>query len=139
MKFLFINILILTAFVLQSYSQNNQKIKGDIMFKNNMHNFKKIEYDSESYFDFNFKNIGKAAITITKIETSCGCTIAEKPKAPIAKKGKGYIRVWYDSKRVGKFSKSITVFSDGKNSPSKLMIKGEVLPKEENKKNNKNK
>ncbi len=129
MKFILISIILYLVFSMQMFSQENNKAKGDIMFEDNMHNFKKIKYDSESYFDFDFKNIGKAPLTITKIETSCGCTIAEKPEAPIAKKGKGFIRVWYDSKRVGKFSKTITVYSDGKNSPTKLMIKGEVLPK----------
>ena len=139
MKYIFISILLSIVFTLQSYSQDSQKLKGDIMFENNMHNFKKIKYDSKSYYDFDFKNIGKAPITITKIETSCGCTIAEKPEAPIAKKAKGFIRVWYDSKRVGKFSKTIKVYSDGKNSPIQLMIKGEVLPDEQKNENNKNK
>ena len=137
MKFSIIAILfLLTGFQLV-YGQNDKTQKAEIMFETNMHNFKKIEYDSESYFDFKFKNIGKAPLTISKIETTCGCTIAEKPEAPIAKKGKDYIRIWYDSKRVGKFSKTITVYSDAVNSPTQLMIKGEVKPEDKKVKNNK--
>jgi len=140
MKLLTITILFSFISFQESNAQDSKKLKAEIMFETNMHNFKKIEFnDSESYFDFKFKNIGKAPLTISKIETTCGCTIAEKPEAPIAKKAKDYIRIWYDSKRVGKFSKTITVYSDAVNSPTQLMIKGEVKPEDKSKKVENNK
>lgn len=139
MKYLIITILLSFILFQQSYSQDKKKQKAEIMFEIDMHNFKKIKYNSDSYFDFKFKNIGKSALSINKIETTCGCTIAEKPKAPIAKKTKSYIRIRYDSKKIGKFSKTITVYSNAVNSPTQIMIKGEVMPEKDSKKENKNK
>ena len=60
------------------------------------------------------------------MQTSCGCTAAEKPTEPIKKGKKGAIKVTYDTKRVGAFTKTITVFSDG-GDPIVLTIKGSVL------------
>jgi len=49
------------------------------------------------------------------------------PKEPIKKRGKGTITVKYNTrKRTGNFSKTITVYSNAKNSPVKLTIKGKV-------------
>lgn len=49
------------------------------------------------------------------------------PKEPIKKRGKGKITVKYNSKkRTGNFSKTITVYSNARNSPVKLKIKGKV-------------
>jgi hypothetical protein len=85
-----------------------------------------IPYGSEDLFVFEFKNTAKKAAVITNVQTSCGCTAAEKPTEPIKKGKKGAIKVTYDTKRVGAFTKTITVFSDG-GEPIVLTIKGSVL------------
>lgn len=85
-----------------------------------------IPYDSKDMFVFEFKNVSKKSITVTNVQTSCGCTAAEKPSEPIKKGKKGVIKVTYDTKRVGAFTKTITVFSDG-GDPVVLTIRGTVL------------
>lgn len=85
-----------------------------------------IPYDSKDMFVFEFKNTSKKSITISNVQTSCGCTAAEKPSEPIKKGKKGVIKVTYDTKRVGAFTKTITVFSDG-GDPVVLTIRGTVL------------
>ncbi|MFM8597327.1 MAG: DUF1573 domain-containing protein [Flavobacteriales bacterium] len=85
-----------------------------------------IPYGSEDLFVFEFKNTSKKAAVITNVQTSCGCTAAEKPEAPIRKGKKGVIKVHYDTKRVGGFTKTITVFSNV-GDPIVLTIKGTVL------------
>lgn len=85
-----------------------------------------IPYDSKDMFVFEFKNVSKKSITVTNVQTSCGCTAAEKPTEPIKKGKKGAIKVTYDTKRVGAFTKTITVFSDG-GDPVVLTIRGTVL------------
>ena len=57
---------------------------------------------------------------------SCGCTAADRPETPIRKGKKGVIKVHYDTKRVGAFTKTITVFSNV-GDPIVLTIKGTVL------------
>jgi hypothetical protein len=69
-------------------------------------------------------------IKLTNVKTSCGCTGAEWPREEIAKKKKGKITVTYDSKRVGKFNKTVYVYVEGQENAIQLEIKGEVSPQE---------
>jgi hypothetical protein len=85
-----------------------------------------IPFGSEDLFVFEFKNTSKKAAIITNVQTSCGCTAAERPETPIKKGKKGVIKVHYDTKRVGGFTKTITVFSNV-GDPIVLTIKGTVL------------
>lgn len=89
-----------------------------------------IPYDAKEVFEFNFINKTGQAVTITNVQTSCGCTTAEKPENPIKKNKRGKISVSYDTKRVGEFVKTITVTSD-KAPPVVLTIRGNVLPQKQ--------
>jgi len=85
-----------------------------------------IPYGSEDLFVFEFKNTAKKAAVITNVQTSCGCTAADRPETPVGKGKKGVIKVHYDTKRIGAFTKTITVFSNV-GDPIVLTIKGTVL------------
>lgn len=87
-----------------------------------------IPYDSKEPFVFEFKNSGKTPLIITNVQTSCGCTAAEKPTEPIAKGKSSKIVVNYDTKRVGPFTKTITVTNNLSEEPIVLTIKGVVKP-----------
>tara|TARA_B110000285_G_scaffold220737_1_gene272832 strand:+ start:360 stop:764 length:405 start_codon:yes stop_codon:yes gene_type:complete len=78
---------------------------------------------------FVFTNIGNAPIIIKNIQSSCGCTVPKKPEKPVMPGEKGEIKVSYDTKRVGGFSKSITIFSNAKNPRKIIKIKG-IINKE---------
>ena len=78
---------------------------------------------------FVFTNIGDAPLIIKNIQSSCGCTVPKKPEKPIMPGEKGEIKVSYDTKRVGGFSKSITIFSNAKNPRKIIKIKG-IINKE---------
>jgi hypothetical protein len=102
--------------------------------KNNQLKFDKVEiirneipYDSKELFVFTFVNKSGKPLKITNVQTSCGCTTAEKPENAIPKNKKGKISVSYDTKRVGEFVKTITVSSD-QTEPVVLTIRGIVLP-----------
>jgi hypothetical protein len=86
-----------------------------------------IPFGSEEVFVFEFKNGSKTPAIIQGVQTSCGCTTAEKPSAPIKPGKKSQIAVKYDTKRVGAFTKTITVTSNV-SEPMILKIKGTVLP-----------
>ncbi|MBM3164787.1 MAG: DUF1573 domain-containing protein [Bacteroidetes bacterium] len=89
-----------------------------------------IPYDSKELFVFTFKNKAKKPLMIESVQTSCGCTTAEKPASPIARNKKGQISVSYDTKRVGQFVKSITV-TPNMGDPVVLTIRGNVLPEKQ--------
>jgi Protein of unknown function (DUF1573) len=91
-----------------------------------------IPYDSQEQFVFEFKNNGSTPVIITNVQTSCGCTKAEQPTEPVAKKKTGKIAVKYDTKRVGNFTKTITVTTNVSTEPIILTIKGNVLAADPN-------
>jgi hypothetical protein len=102
--------------------------KPAIEFKTIKIERKDIPYDSKEPFVFEFKNNGKTPVMITGVNTSCGCTAAEKPTEPIAKGKSSKIVVTYDTKRVGTFTKTITVTTNATSEPIILTITGTVLP-----------
>lgn len=74
---------------------------------------------------FNFTNNGTAPVTITTVQTSCGCTSPSYTKEPIKPGEKGTVTLTYDAKVSGFFSKSAVVrLNDGQKYT--LSIKGEV-------------
>ncbi len=100
--------------------------KAPITFKTLKIERATIPYDSKEPFVFEFKNTGSTPLIITGVQTSCGCTAAEKPTEPIAKGKSSKIVVNYDTKRVGNFTKTITVTTNASTEPIVLTITGTV-------------
>ena len=65
---------------------------------------------------------------IKNAKGSCGCTVPKWPREPIAPGQEAEIGVTYDTKRVGKFTKTITLTTNADKRPVILTIKGEVNP-----------
>ena len=107
-------------------SENVEK-RSDILFDKLVHDFGTMEKGGDASCVFTFKNVTKKPITLTNVKTSCGCTAADWPKEPIAKKKKGSIKVKYDSNRIGKFTKTIKVYIEGNENPIQLEIKGTIV------------
>ena len=105
-----------------SFSLNAQEFK----FQEEVIDYGKIDKGSDGAKVFIFKNIGDQPIIIKKIQSSCGCTVPKKPEKPIMPGEDGEIKVSYDTKRVGGFSKSITIMSNAKNPRKIIRIKGIV-------------
>ena len=124
MKKYLIAILVFISFT--AFSQEKKEKSAEMTFKETFHNFKTVNYKSDVSFNFVFKNTGKKPIVITKVQSSCGCTIPSWEKEPVSKNKTGIIKVKYDSDRLGQFQKTVKVYSNAKNSPVTLIIKGEV-------------
>jgi hypothetical protein len=86
-----------------------------------------IPYGTDDLFVFEFKNESQQEALITGVQTSCGCTTANKPEEPLSPGKSSSISVKYDTKRVGQFTKTITV-SSNVSDPIILTIRGSVLP-----------
>ena len=90
----------------------------------------KEEAGPQSY-NFKVKNTGDQPLVIQRIVASCGCTTPEWTKSPIPAGGEGTITAIYDPKnRPGKFSKTLSVYSNSKPEVVTLVIKGEVVQRE---------
>ena len=105
-----------------SLSVNSQEFK----FETETIDYGTILKESNGERVFIFTNVGDAPLIISNIQSSCGCTVPEKPKEPIMPGEKGEIKVGYDTKRIGGFSKQITIFSNAKEPRKVIKIKGFV-------------
>ncbi|QNM86597.1 DUF1573 domain-containing protein [Polaribacter pectinis] len=112
--------LVIALFI--TFSINSQEFK----FEKETIDYGKIAKGSNGERIFVFTNIGDAPLIIKNIQSSCGCTVPKKPEQPIMPGEKGEIKVSYDTKRPGGFSKQITIFSNAKTSTKALKIKGFV-------------
>ncbi len=103
-----------------------------ITFKETEHNFGKIEEAGGKVSTvFEFKNEGMEPLVISNVRASCGCTTPKWTRTPIEPGQTGTITVTYNpSGRPGRFQKTVTITSNATTPSVKLIIKGEVLPKE---------
>jgi len=97
-----------------------------IEFETTEHDFGTIPEKGDGTFAFVFKNTGKEPLILKNVRSSCGCTIPEWPKEPIKRGHKGTIKVSYNTRITGNFSKSISVYSNAAEEPVVLRIKGKV-------------
>lgn len=119
------NVTSILVLFLISFSLKAQEFK----FEKETINYGAINKSANGERVFIFTNIGDAPLIIKNIQSSCGCTVPEKPEKPIMPGEKGEIKVSYDTKRVGGFSKAITIFSNAKNPKKIIKIKG-IIKKE---------
>jgi hypothetical protein len=101
----------------------------EIAFETEVIDYGTIEKAANGVRKFQFKNTGDAPLVITNAQKSCGCTVPQWPKEPIMPGESGIIEVKYDTKRVGAFTKYVTVTSNAKNNSTvRLKIQGKVEP-----------
>jgi hypothetical protein len=78
--------------------------------------------------EFTIKNIGDAPLTIS-LRSSCGCTVATKPKSPLPPGEQDTFSITYDTKLLGKAHKRVTLTSNDPAQPEVVInVKGEVQP-----------
>ena len=77
--------------------------------------------------EFTVKNTGSAPLIILQANPSCGCTVADFTKEPIAPGKSGSIKASFNPKGTKiEFGKQITVFTDGNPARTVLTIKGTI-------------
>jgi hypothetical protein len=119
--------IVLVLFVgLLGFSLQAQEKKAKISFKTETVDYGEIAKGSDGVRVFEFTNTGDAPLIISKVSSSCGCTIPKKPEDPILPGKVGKIEVKYDTNRVGPIRKAITVISNADTPTKVLKIKGEV-------------
>jgi hypothetical protein len=119
--------IVLLLFVgLLALSVQAQDKTAKIQFKTETVDYGVIEKGSDGVRVFEFTNTGESPLIISKVSSSCGCTIPKKPEEPILPGKTGEIQVKYDTNRVGPIRKAITVISNADTPTKVLKIKGEV-------------
>ncbi|MEX1132921.1 MAG: DUF1573 domain-containing protein [Flavobacteriales bacterium] len=78
---------------------------------------------------FTFRNTGRAALVITDVRGSCGCTVSKDwPREPVPPGGEGGITVVFDSEgRSGRQDKTVTIVANTTPPSTVLTLSGEVV------------
>lgn len=151
MRIIKFTIILLSSLVLVSCMNNNDKGLSTDVVKNNktaignsekgtppkmyfeetVHDFGNIIQGEKLVYGFKFTNIGGSDLVITRVSSSCGCTVGEYPKQPIKPGKTGVIEVSFDSKgRRGIQNKTVTILANTEPNSTTLRIKGKVIQPE---------
>ncbi|MCU0354299.1 MAG: DUF1573 domain-containing protein [Cytophagales bacterium] len=90
------------------------------------HDFGAIPQSKPVTAEFKFTNSGKAPLIITAAQGSCGCTVADFSKEPVAPGKTGFVKATFNAAAMGPFTKTVTLTSNVGTTPVQLTIKGEV-------------
>jgi hypothetical protein len=105
--------------------------QAEITFETDVIDYGTINKGEDGIRSFKFTNTGSAALFITQVRSSCGCTIPKKPTDSIMPGEEDVIEVKYDTNRVGPIRKTITVTSNASTAVVALKIKGTIIEPEE--------
>ena len=121
-------IVLFTMILGVSLATQAQTKPADFKFDKESHDFGKVTLGKPVSVDFKFTNTGEEPLIISKVETSCGCTVPEYTQTPVKKGESGVIKVTYSPAGAPMpFSKIVTITSNAKTSTKVLYIKGETV------------
>ncbi|HXH18898.1 MAG TPA: DUF1573 domain-containing protein [Chitinophagales bacterium] len=107
-----------------------------IRFEFEEYNFGDINEGDDATVDFVFTNTGTEKLILTDVKASCGCTTPFWSKEPVMPGEKGKITAKYNTQgRPGNFSKAITITSNASEETMRIFIKGNVIAKQAEDKN----
>lgn len=123
---LFAFLFVIGAFAAQDVMAQG---KAEITFTSpKKHDFGDIKQGDRVQHTFKFKNTGDAPLVISRVQTTCGCTIAEKPKDPVPPGEESKIVAKFNSSgKVGKQNKVITIHNNSANPRERVTLVSNVL------------
>jgi len=108
----------------------DKRLVAKIHFNNLSHDFGLIKQGELLTHKFVFINTGEKDLIISNAKASCGCTVPNWPKEPIAPNEKKEIEVTFNSAgRSGKQSKTVTLVSNTVPNTTVLTITADILTK----------
>lgn len=122
------SIILLLACMAFGMVHAQESDKNDVEFNKLVHDFGTvIETDGILECDFIVTNNSDQPLVVSRVSAGCGCTVPNWTKEPIQAGEKGFVKVTFDPKgRNGNFTKSLTVYTTGDSSPTRLSIKGTI-------------
>ena len=127
MKRIIFVLALISVFTFSLQAQQSTPVTNDsIVFNQIVHDYGTIEKGSDGTSIFTFTNKGQKPLILSNVRASCGCTVPEWPKQPVAPGETGEIKVRYNTNIAGNFNKTITVSSNAANSTVTLRVRGNV-------------
>jgi len=140
MKKVFLIMIACCFFAANSFGQEAAKAPvkeenpnaPELTFDKTVHDFGIIPLKGDAEYEFTFTNTGKEPLIIQNCQASCTCTVPACPRdKPFLPGEKGSIKVKYTTTHLpGPFNRQFTVFSNAKNSPVRVTIRGEIAKEE---------
>ena len=98
-----------------------------ITFEKTEHDFGTILQGERVTYTFHFTNTGNEPLIVSNVSTSCGCTVGDFSRAPVAPGKSGTIKATYDSKgHHGVQNRTLTVTSNTNPNRTVLRLKATV-------------
>jgi hypothetical protein len=114
------------------FAQPQAKKVADVAkFTNETIDFGKIKQSIPAKGTFTVTNISNAPLIIEQANPTCGCTISDYTKEPIAPGKTGVINATYNAANAGHFEKHLTVKFAGIDEMKSITFTGDVLTAEE--------
>lgn len=114
----------------QKTAPNNKSDESGVakfVFSEEIHNFGSLKAGEIVSFTYVFRNEGTKTLTITGVDSGCGCTEVKIENKNIEPGQEGRIEVIYNSSgEVGRQLKTITLFSNAETAQKQLYLKANV-------------
>ena len=117
----------------QDSSKKEKDTYPIIEFERDFYNFGSLNQGEKVSHSFGFQNKGNKDLLIRDAVSACGCTVAQYPKNPVAPGKKGKVKITFDTAhRRGLQYKTVTLYTNSKNSKKTLYIKANVVVNNKN-------
>lgn len=139
-KYLFLSLAFALMVSVVAFAQNTQNPANKPAAQNN--NMAVFQWDKTTYdfgnipqnqpvtATFKFKNVGKVPLVITSAVGSCGCTVPNWPKEPIAPGESAEIKATFNAAAPGAFNKTVSITANVEGGTAVLTLKGNVEVKQ---------
>ena len=122
-------------FLLVACAEEEKEVTTDIVenlteikFENELYDFGEITQGEKVKFTYKFTNVGESDLVISSAKGSCGCTVPDWPRKPIAPGESAEIRVVFSSEgKNGKQHKKVSVIANTQPSTTVVALTGNII------------
>ena len=122
-------------FLLVACAEEEKEVTTDIVenlteikFENELYDFGEITQGEKVKFTYKFTNVGESDLVISSAKGSCGCTVPNWPRKPIAPGESAEIRVVFNSEgKNGKQHKKVSVIANTQPSTTVVALTGNII------------
>lgn len=123
MKRYLLTIYILSTLCLTAWAQPRISTNRDT------YHFGQIQWKRPVTVDFTINNTGDQPLVLSNVTVSCACAVVDWTKTPIAPGDKGVVSATFDAEMLGRFHKSVGIYSNATPNLIYLNFVGEVVTK----------
>lgn len=124
-------ILSIAAFAFTSVLFAQKTVADIAKFESETINQGNLKVNEPKDVKFIITNIGKEPLIIEQANPTCGCTMGDYTKSPIAPGATGFVSAKFNAATVGHFNKTMTVKFAGVDELKSISISGDVLSAED--------